>query len=69
MRDDDLHVGEGDGHVLEQHRVAVLQAQAAAATHAASDAAVEDRRQMVLVDDLVDRPGTLSAGSKPCTVG
>ena len=60
MGDDDLHVGEGDRHVLDQHRVAVLQPQPAAAAHARADArvaAVEDGRQLVLGDHLVDRPG------------
>ena len=58
MSEHDLHVGEVDRHVVDQHRLAPLQAHAAAAgqprAHARM-AGVEDRRQLVCGDHLVDR--------------
>ena len=65
MRNDDLNVGKADRHVVQVHRVAVLQPQAAAAAHAAADTAVagmENRWQLVFGDHLVDRPGHAVVG-------
>ena len=58
VRHDDRHVREIHGHVVDRHRVAVLQPDAAAAGHAGADAAVagvEQHRQPRLGEHLVER--------------
>src|SRR6266536_2109533 len=58
MRDDDRHVGEIHRDVIEVNRIGVFEAQSAAARHAGADAgmaAVEDRRQLVLGNHLIER--------------
>jgi hypothetical protein len=58
--EDDLHVGKVDRDVVDQHRLAILEPHAAAALHPrahARMAGVEDGRQLVLGDHLVDRIG------------
>ena len=59
MRHHDLHIGPVDGDVVQMHGVAIGQAQATAATHAAADATmacVKNRRQFVMVDDFINGP-------------
>ena len=67
MRDDDRHVREIRRDVVEVHRVGILQPQPAAARHAGADArmaAVEDRRQLVLGDHLVELVGHAVVGEE-----
>src|SRR5260370_19960825 len=61
MGQDDVHVGEIDRHVVDVHRVGVLQTDAAAAVRARSDsglAGVEQGHKPAGGDDLVERVGT-----------
>ena len=60
MRQDDRHVREIHRHVVDRHRVAVLQPDAAAARHAGADAAVagvKEHGQPGLGEDFVQRVG------------
>ena len=57
MGDDDRHVGEIDGDVVDVNRVRIFEPQAAPARHARADAgmpAVKNGRELVLGDDLVE---------------
>ena len=58
MRENDGHVGKIDSHVVDIHRVTVLQPDASAATHSCADSAVarvKDDRQAGFVDDFIKR--------------
>ena len=58
MRHDDRHVREIDRHIVDRHRMAVLQPDAAAASHPGSDSAVsgvKEHRQARFREDLVER--------------
>ena len=60
MGEDDLHVGEINRDVVDQHWLAVFEPDPAAAAHSGAHAGVpgvEDRGQPVLGDHLVDRLG------------
>ena len=67
MGDDDRHVREVGGDVVEVNRVRIFEAQAAAARHACSDAgmaAVKDGRQLVLGDRLIEAIGHAVVGKE-----
>src|SRR5215475_10589474 len=56
MRENDRHVREIDGHVIDVHRVAVLQPHASASGHSGADAAVarvKDDRQARFGDHFI----------------
>jgi hypothetical protein len=72
VRENDLEVGEVGGHVVEAHRVRVLEPQPAAAREARANAAVsrvEERRQPGLGDHLVQRIGSAVVREELLEVG
>jgi len=67
MRHDDRHIGEIHRDIVNWHRIAILQAHAAAARHAAADPAVscmKDAREAGLRKYFVERIGDPVAGRK-----
>ena len=72
MRHDDLHVREVRGDLVEVERVGVLQQHASPAPQAGADgglAGVEDRRELVLGDHLVERVGEPVVGEEGLQAG
>jgi hypothetical protein len=67
VRHDDRHIGKVDGHIIDIHRIAVLQPDAAPARHTRADTAVpgvENDRQPRLGYHFVERVSHLVIGEK-----
>ena len=72
MREDDVEIGELGGHVVDAHRVRVLEADAASARHAGTDAGgtrVKQRDQTRRSDHVVQRIPVAVVGPEGLGVG